>query len=60
LNFNCVFPSCSFKRNDIEEEEEEVLKPLNEEHQNKIRSFQYLSDKTGQSVEHRIAIYSMP
>jgi len=30
LNFNCVFPSCNFKRNDIEEKE--FLKHLNEEH----------------------------
>ena len=30
LNFNCIFPSCSFKRNDIEEEE--FIKHLNEEH----------------------------
>jgi len=34
LNFNCVFPSCSFKRNDIEEEE--FLKHLNEEHHNEM------------------------
>lgn len=34
LNFNCVFPSCSFKRNDVEEEE--FLKHLNEEHHDKI------------------------
>ncbi|MDH3339774.1 MAG: hypothetical protein OEL84_00660 [Nitrosopumilus sp.] len=30
MNFNCVFPSCNFKRNDIEEKE--FLKHLNEEH----------------------------
>ena len=30
LNFNCIFPSCSFKRNEIEEVE--FLKHLNEEH----------------------------
>jgi hypothetical protein len=30
LNFNCVFPSCSFKRSGIEEEE--FLKHLNGEH----------------------------
>jgi hypothetical protein len=35
LNFNCVFPSCNFKRNDIEEEE--FLKHLNEEHQNEMQ-----------------------
>ncbi|MDH3696451.1 MAG: hypothetical protein OEQ15_03955 [Nitrosopumilus sp.] len=34
MNFNCVFPYCSFKRNDIEEEE--FLKHLNEEHRNEI------------------------
>jgi hypothetical protein len=30
LNFNCIFPSCSFKCNDIEEEV--FLKHLNEKH----------------------------
>ena len=30
MNFNCVFPSCDYKRNDIEEEE--FLKHLKEEH----------------------------
>jgi len=34
LNFNCVFPSCNYKRNDIEEEE--FLKHLKEEHQNEM------------------------
>ena len=34
MNFNCVFPSCDFKRNDIEEKE--FLKHLNEEHHNEI------------------------
>ena len=34
MNFNCVFPSCNYKRNDIEEEE--FLKHLKEEHYNEM------------------------
>ena len=34
MNFNCIFPSCNYKQNDIEEEE--FLKHLKEEHQNEI------------------------
>jgi hypothetical protein len=34
LNFNCVFPSCDYKRNDIEEEE--FLKHLKDEHSNEM------------------------
>jgi len=34
MNFNCVFPSCNYKRNDIEEEE--FLKHLKEEHHNEM------------------------
>lgn len=34
MNFDCVFPSCNFKRNDIEESE--FLKHLNEEHHNEM------------------------
>jgi len=34
LNFNCVFPTCNYKRNDIEEEE--FLKHLKETHHNEI------------------------
>jgi len=34
LNFNCIFTSCSFKWNNIEEEE--FLKHLSEEHSNEI------------------------
>jgi hypothetical protein len=30
LNFNCIFPSCNFKQNNVEEED--FLKHLNEEH----------------------------
>jgi hypothetical protein len=47
LNFNCVFPSCSFKRNDIEEEEE-FLKHLNEEHK---KEMQDISKKENISIE---------
>ena len=35
LNFNCVFPDCNYKRNDIEEEE--FLKHLEEEHNDVIK-----------------------
>ncbi len=34
LNFNCIFTSCSFKQNNVEEEE--FLKHLSEEHSNEI------------------------
>ena len=34
MNFNCVFPSCDFKKNDIEEEE--FLKHLKDVHQDEI------------------------
>jgi len=34
LNFNCIFTTCSFKCNDVEEEE--FLKHLNEEHHDEI------------------------
>ena len=34
MNFNCVFTSCNFKRNNVEEEE--FLKHLNGEHVNEI------------------------
>ena len=34
LNFNCIFASCNFKRNDVKEEE--FLNHLNEEHSDEI------------------------
>jgi len=34
LNFNCIFTSCSFKQNNVEEEE--FLKHLSEEHSDEI------------------------
>ncbi|MDH3610242.1 MAG: hypothetical protein OEM79_00620 [Nitrosopumilus sp.] len=34
MNFNCVFPSCSFKRNGIEEEE--FLNHLKKEHHSEM------------------------
>jgi len=34
LNFNCIFTSCSFKRNNVEEEE--FLKHLSENHPDEI------------------------
>jgi len=36
LNFNCVFPDCNYKENNIEEEE--FLKHLKEKHQKEIIS----------------------
>ena len=35
MNFNCVFPSCNYKKNDIEEEE--FVQHLKEEHQNEMQ-----------------------
>jgi len=34
LNFNCVFPSCDYKRNNIEEKE--FLEHLKSEHSNEM------------------------
>ena len=34
MNFNCVFPTCDFKKNDIEEEE--FLKHLKDVHREEI------------------------
>ena len=34
MNFNCIFTSCNYKRNNTEEEE--FLKHLREEHHNEI------------------------
>ncbi len=34
LNFNCIFSSCSFKCNNVDEDE--FLKHLNKEHRDKI------------------------
>jgi len=34
LNFNCIFTSCSFKRNNVEEEE--FLKHLSKDHPDEI------------------------
>ncbi|MBI1662691.1 MAG: hypothetical protein IS860_04195 [Nitrosopumilus sp.] len=36
MNFNCVFPDCNYKENNIEEEE--FLKHLKEKHQKEIIS----------------------
>ena len=35
MNFNCIFPSCDYKKNDITEEE--FLAHLHEKHQNDIQ-----------------------
>ncbi|MGV7225383.1 MAG: hypothetical protein ACQ9CV_00485 [Nitrosopumilus sp.] len=34
MNFNCVFPSCNFKLNNVDEEE--FLKHLHDEHDDEI------------------------
>ena len=35
MNFNCIFPTCDYKHNDIEEEE--FLKHLKENHQKEMQ-----------------------
>ncbi len=49
LNFNCVFPSCSFKRNDIEEEE--FLKHLNKEHTDEMLDISKKENMTIKAIE---------
>lgn len=46
LNFNCVFPSCNFKRDNIEERE--FLKHLNEKHHNEMLD---ISKKENMSIK---------
>jgi len=46
MNFNCVFPSCDYKRNDIEEEE--FLKHLKEDHNDEMQD---VSNKTCMPIE---------
>ncbi|MDH5430259.1 MAG: hypothetical protein OEW78_00040 [Nitrosopumilus sp.] len=41
MNFNCVFPSCNYKQNNIEEEE--FLKHLKEKHKEEMEE---VSNKT--------------
>ena len=45
-NFNCVFPECDYKRNDIEEKE--FLKHLKEEHYDEILE---VAKKENMSIE---------
>lgn len=45
-NFNCAFPECDYKRNDIEEKE--FLKHLKEEHYDEILE---VAKKENMSVE---------
>ena len=45
LNFNCVFPSCNYKRNDIDEDE--FLEHLKSEHHKEILE---TSKKEGMSI----------
>ncbi|MGH1567080.1 MAG: hypothetical protein ACRBB5_06660 [Nitrosopumilus sp.] len=46
MNFNCIFPSCNYKRNDIEEKE--FLKHLKEEHNNEMSD---ISKKENMSIK---------
>ena len=46
LNFNCIVPSCNFKRNNIKEEE--FLKHLNKEHHDEILD---ISKKENMSIK---------
>jgi hypothetical protein len=46
MNFNCVFPSCNYKRNDIEEEE--FLKHLKDDHQ---KDMEGISKKENMSIK---------
>ncbi|MGY5150654.1 MAG: hypothetical protein ACW9XA_00080 [Candidatus Nitrosopumilus sp. bin_6a] len=41
MNFNCVFPSCNYKQNNIEEEE--FLKHLKEKH---VKEMEEVSNET--------------
>ena len=49
LNFDCVFPSCNYKRNDIEEEE--FLKHLKSEHQEEITEISIKEEMPIKTVE---------
>ncbi|MGY5149075.1 MAG: hypothetical protein ACW9W3_03345 [Candidatus Nitrosopumilus sp. bin_68KS] len=46
MNFNCIFSSCNYKRNDIEEEE--FLKHLKDKHHDEILD---ISNKENMSVK---------
>ena len=46
LNFNCIIPSCNFKRNNIKEEE--FLKHLNEEYYDEMLN---ISKKENMSIK---------
>ena len=46
MNFNCIFPSCDYKQNDIEEEE--FLMHLKEEHD---KDMQDISKKEKMSIK---------
>jgi len=46
LNFNCVFPSCDYKRNDVEEDD--FLKHLKDEHSDEIKE---ISEKENISIK---------
>ena len=49
MNFNCVFPSCNYKQNDITEEE--FLKHLKEVHQNEMQETAKKEDIPVSTVE---------
>ncbi|AFS82520.1 hypothetical protein [Candidatus Nitrosopumilus sediminis] len=49
MNFNCIIPSCNYKRNNIEEDE--FLKHLKEEHQNEMREISIKENMTIEMAE---------
>ena len=48
-NFNCVFPSCTYKHNDIEEEE--FLEHLRAEHRNEMIKVSKKENMTIEMIE---------
>jgi hypothetical protein len=49
MNFDCVFPSCNFKCNDVEEVE--FLKHLKEEHSDELLKISKKENMSVKSVE---------
>ena len=49
MNFNCIFPSCNYKRSNIDEEEFRIH--LNEEHQTEMLDISKKENMTINAVE---------
>ncbi|MFB5621002.1 MAG: hypothetical protein ACE5RC_07740 [Nitrosopumilus sp.] len=49
MNFNCIIPSCNYKRNNIEEGE--FLKHLKEEHHNEMKDISIKENMTIEMAE---------